>query len=82
MTEDRSRKDAWREYFHGQVDHRMVTERPPLLFGTTGSVRLPRAWDMLYYAQGKGSVMEFNQAGTDELVYSEYVEVEAVSDPE
>lgn len=82
LGEDRIRGAGWHDYFYGRVDHRAVTERPPLIFAGTGSVRMPRAWDMLNYAEGNGSVTEIFDGSNGNVVYREYAEVEALSDPE
>jgi len=80
LTMDRSQSGDWREYFYGWIDYRMVIERPPLLFAGTGGVRVPRAWDMLCSAEGKGSALEIREAGSDIVVYREYSEVSVISD--
>lgn len=65
----------WRDCFAGQVDHRMVVERPPRLFSGPGSIRLPKAWHLLVAIEGGGTRYAFHDLATGDLVYSEYVEV-------
>ena len=67
--------DDWRDYFFGHLDHRMAVERPPRLFGGTGSVRLPTAWHMLMTQQGPGCTVEFLDVDAGRLVYRENIEV-------
>jgi len=67
--------DEWRDYFFGQLDHRMTVERPPRLFGGTGTVRLPPAWHMLITQQGLGCAVEFLDVEAGRLVYRENIEV-------
>jgi hypothetical protein len=67
---------AWRHCYFGQIDHRMVVERPPFLFSGTGTLRLPPAWHMLIAADGAGSRFEFRARDSGALVYSEYIEVQ------
>ena len=74
------RDAGWRNYFFGQLDHRMIVERPPLLFNGTGTVRFPHAWHRLVAPDGPGSAVEFRALGTGALVYREYIQVEPVDD--
>jgi hypothetical protein len=74
------RDAGWRNYFFGQLDHRMIVERRPLLFNGTGTVRLPRAWHRLVAPDGPGSAVEFRALGTGALVYREYIQVQPVDD--
>jgi hypothetical protein len=70
-------RDAdWRNYYFGQLDHRMIVERPPLLFSGTGTVRLPHAWHRLVAPDGPGSAIEFRALESGALIYREYIEVE------
>ncbi|MBV1916669.1 MAG: transglutaminase-like domain-containing protein [Sphingomonadaceae bacterium] len=82
LTDDHWNEADWSHYFFGQLDHRIVLERPPLLFGGTGAVRLPPAWHLLNYANGPGFETEFRAIDTGELVYREYVELERLDQPE
>src|SRR5581483_1398091 len=49
---DGGRDKEWRDYYFGQLDHRLTTQRPPRLFNGLGDVRLPRAWQMLFSLDG------------------------------
>ncbi len=74
-------RDAdWRDYYFGHLDHRLIVERPPLLFNGTGSVRLPPAWHRLVAPEGPGSAIEFRALDTGALVYREYVEIKRADD--
>jgi transglutaminase-like putative cysteine protease len=66
---------AWRDYYFGQLDHRMVVERPPRLFGGGGSVRLPAGWRLLGAVRGAGSDFDFRRLDDGALIYREHVEV-------
>jgi transglutaminase-like putative cysteine protease len=79
--EARSAGGAWREHFFGRIDHRLPVERPPRLFAGTGDVRLPRAWQMLTYADEAGTVIEFQDLETGALVYAESIAVERLEPP-
>jgi hypothetical protein len=67
---------AWSEHYFGRLDHRMPVERLPRLFGGTGAVRLPAAWQRLVAPDGRGSATEFRALATGALVYREFIEVE------
>ena len=70
-------RDAdWRDHYFGQLDYRMVVERPPRLFGGLGAVRLPAAWHMLTAQNDRGATVWFEDLDTGALVYREDIEVE------
>lgn len=75
------RDEAWRDYFFGRIDHRLVVECLPHLFNGTGAVRLPDAWHRLIAADGPGTAAEFRALATGALVYREYVGVERLGRP-
>jgi hypothetical protein len=70
------RDAAWRDLYFGQIDYRMVVERPPRLFGGLGAVRLPPAWQMLTRQNARGGTVEFEDLDSGTLVYREDIEVE------
>jgi hypothetical protein len=70
------RDAGWRDYFFGQLDHRVAVQRPPRLFNGAGAVRLPPAWHILTTPSARGSEIAFLSADTGALVYSDTVEVE------
>jgi hypothetical protein len=70
------RDAAWRDHYFGQLDYRMVVERPPRLFGGLGAVRLPAAWHMLTAQNDRGATVWFEDLDTGALVYREDIEVE------
>lgn len=82
LTMNRAKPGGWRDHLYGHVDYRMALERPPLVFAGTGSVPVPRAWDMVCYAEGRGAAFDIREAGTETLVYSEYVDVTVIGDQE
>jgi hypothetical protein len=67
------RGNAWRHYFFGQIDHRLVVERPPLLFSGSGAVRLPTSWLMVSSLSAPGVRTDFENLDTGALVYTERV---------
>lgn len=70
------RDAAWRDYYFGYLDHRMVVERPPHLFSGLGAVRLPDAWHMLMSQAERGSTLVFEDVDTGVVTYREDIEVE------
>jgi hypothetical protein len=70
------RDEDWRDYFFGQLDHRMAVERPPRLFNGAGSVRLPSAWHMLVAPMARGVSIELRGVDDDALVWRDEVEVQ------
>jgi Transglutaminase-like superfamily len=68
--------EGWRDYFFGRINHRMAVERPPRLFSGAGSVRLPRAWHLLYALDGLGTAIAFHALETGALVFRDHIEVE------
>ena len=67
---------AWRDHFFGRLDHRVVTERPPRIFGGTGAVRLPDTWQMLNVLTKSGAAATFETLESCDLIYREDVAVE------
>lgn len=70
------RDSLWRHHYFGRLDHRLVTERPPLLFCGTGAVRLPAAWHMVSATTDQGAVTEFEDRDSGRPIYSETVSVQ------
>jgi hypothetical protein len=68
--------EGWRDYFFGQLDHRMVVQRPPRLFNGAGSVRLPSAWHLLIAVEGSGTTIAFHALDTGALVFRDHIKVE------
>ena len=71
------RDSAWRHYFFGRIDHRLITERLPRLFGGLGSVRLPVGWQLISATHDDGALLSFEDLTTGELIYSEKISVRA-----
>ena len=70
-------RDAdWRDHYFGQIDYRMVVERPPRLFAGLGTVRPPPAWHMLTRQNDHGATVCFEDLDTGALIYREDIEVE------
>ena len=69
------RSNPWRHHYFGRIDHRMVTERPPLLFNGTGAVRLPAAWHMVSATLEPGVITTFEDLATGAMIYSEQAEI-------
>lgn len=70
-------RDAdWRDFFFGRLDHRMVVELPPRLFGGLGDIRLPARWHMLLAQTDLGSALTFENVDTGSLVYRDDIAVE------
>jgi hypothetical protein len=70
------RDGVWRDYFLGQLDHRLVVERPPRLFAGTGAVRLPTRWRLLMSLTEHGARATFEDADTGAWTYHEDMELE------
>ena len=69
------RDSEWRHYFFGRIDRRLITERPPRLFGGLGNVRLPVSWQLISVAHDDGALLSFEDLETGELIYSEKISV-------
>jgi hypothetical protein len=69
------REAAWRDHFFERLDHRMVVERPPRLFGGAGQVRLPPAWRMLTAPIDAGARIAFEDVDTGALVWRDDITV-------
>ncbi|MBS0410294.1 MAG: transglutaminase domain-containing protein [Proteobacteria bacterium] len=69
------REAGWRDHFFGRLDHRMVVERPPRLFGGAGQVRLPPAWRMLTAPTADGTRVTFEDVDTGALAWREDIVV-------
>ena len=69
------RDEGWRDYFFGQIDHRMVVHRPPRLFSGPGSVRLPDAWHLLVALEESGTTIALHAVDTGALVFRDHIEV-------
>jgi hypothetical protein len=54
----------------------MAVQRPPRLFNGAGSVRLPRAWHLLYALEESGTTIAFHALDTGALVFGDHIEVE------
>jgi hypothetical protein len=68
---------AWREYFAGKIDYRMVTQCLPLAFTGPMSVRFPAAWHLTNAPTNEG--MEINFADLDgNLIYCDRVAVRKI----
>jgi hypothetical protein len=70
------RDRPWRDHFFGQVDHRLVTERPPRLFSGLGSPRLPPAWHMLVAPADPGAAITFQDVETGAPAHRDHLVVE------
>lgn len=69
------RDSPWRHHFFGRLDHRFVSERYPLEFCGTGSVRLPRAWQLFSCRRDEGAESTYEALDTGALVLREIVDV-------
>jgi hypothetical protein len=67
----------WERHNFGAIGHRLVTEQMPHFFNNSGSITLPRHWNRLVRIEGRGTAISFYNAGSGELVYQDYIEVEA-----
>jgi hypothetical protein len=65
----------WRDYYLGQVDYRMKTERLPRLFSGAGAIRLPRAWYRLSKLNGQGLDLDFRARDTGALIYRDHIAI-------
>jgi hypothetical protein len=81
LTDDHRHSNDWRDYYYGQLDHRMVVERPPRLFVGSGDVRLPPRWHMVTYPHGAGTMIEFRSMDSGAFVYREHIVVERLEEP-
>ncbi len=82
LTTDHNQPNAWRDYYFGQVEHRMVVERPPRIFVGSSDVRLPARWHILNRLHGAGTMIEFRSMDSGELIYSEHITVEWLDRPD
>lgn len=69
------RDSPWRHHFFGRLDHRFVSERLPLAFCGTGSIRLPPAWQLISCRRDDGAETTYQALDTGALIYSELVNV-------
>ncbi len=65
----------WRDYFFGEVDYRMTTERLPHVFNGAGAVRFPEAVLRLPKLVDGGLRSSYYDADTGALVYADTVAV-------
>jgi hypothetical protein len=69
------RTSPWRQHFFGQLDHRFVCERLPLVFCGAGSIRLPSEWQSVMRRRDDGAETRYEVLETGDLVYAETVDV-------
>jgi hypothetical protein len=66
---------AWRDFYFGYVERRMVVERPPLLFSSLGSIRLRGAWQMTTALSATGMSYQFESTETGDWIYRDHIAV-------
>jgi hypothetical protein len=71
------RDKAWREYFAGKIDYRMVTQCLPLAFTGPMSVRFPAAWHLTNAPSQDGMKINFTELD-GHLIYSDEVAVKRI----
>lgn len=69
------RASPWRQHFFGQIEHRFVSERLPLIFCGTGAVRLPSFWQLVSCRRDEGAESRYEVLDTGALIFSEIVDV-------
>jgi hypothetical protein len=66
----------WRDVFLGEIERRIVTERPPRRVTGPMSLRLPRAWRLLHgLADGGGLEVSFMDATTGRTAFTDRLQV-------
>lgn len=75
------RDEAWRDYWFGQLDHRVAVERPPHLFNGPGGVRLPRHWQLLQAPREPGVTVIIRSEADGALLWRDEIAVERLGVP-
>lgn len=65
----------WQGHFAGQLDHRLTTQRLPLVFTGAMTVRLPTAWHMLTRLTSHGTETTFLNLSPESMVYQDVLSV-------
>jgi hypothetical protein len=72
------RDAAWRDYYFGRTERRMVVERPPLVFSGLGSLRLHDPWQMSSELRQPGVMVSFENLRTGVYLYRDQILVECM----
>jgi hypothetical protein len=68
------RDPQWRNYFHGRIDDRMVTQLLPFAFTGALGVAMPDAWHIVQTAKDEG--VKISLAAVDgEPIYSDFISI-------
>ncbi|HZC16142.1 MAG TPA: hypothetical protein VE309_05225, partial [Caulobacteraceae bacterium] len=74
------RDRRWRDYYLGQIDYRMKTERLPRLFNGPGAIRFPAGWYRLSNIRDGGLEFGFYARDGGQLIYRDHVAILGDSD--